>query len=61
MKLGDIIEVAQPDRSNFIQKIEKMFDESGQPIEVAPHPQQLVMMPLRMPAAEFSMLRRKAN
>ncbi|MDD4599773.1 hypothetical protein SDC9_30295 [bioreactor metagenome] len=61
MKIGDMIEVVQPGKTNFTQSIEKMFDESGQPIEVAPHPQQVVMMPLRMPVAEFSMLRRKAK
>lgn len=61
MKLGDIIEVAQPGRPNFSQKIEKMFNEDGQPIEVAPHPQQIISMPISKPVAELSMLRRKAN
>lgn len=61
IKLGDVIEVVQPGQPNFSQKIEKMFDESGQPIEVAPHPQQTILMPLRIPVAEFSMLRRKAK
>ncbi|MPM93569.1 hypothetical protein SDC9_140708 [bioreactor metagenome] len=61
MKVGDVIEIAQPGKPNFTQTIEKMFDESGQPIDVAPHPQQIISIPVSMPVTELSMLRRRAK
>lgn len=59
MKTGEEIEIMQPGRPNFCQKITRMLDETGNSIEVAPHPQQLIRMPLDQPVAEFAMLRRK--
>lgn len=62
IKLGDEIEFAQPgDQHNFTQKIDKMFDESGEFIKVAPHPQQIISMPVSQPVAKFSMLRRRSK
>lgn len=61
IKVGDVIEIAQPGKPNFTQTIEKMFDENGNSIEVAPHPQQVISMPICKPVAELSMLRRRAK
>jgi len=59
MKVGQIIEIMQPQQSNFSQEIRSMFDMDGNPISAAPHPQQLVMMHMSQPVREFAMLRRK--
>jgi putative protease len=61
MKIGDIIEIAQPSKPCFTQILEKMYDESGQSISAAPHPQQIISIPMDKPVAEFSMLRRRAK
>ena len=59
MKVGQKIEIMQPQQSNFSQEIESMFDMDGNPISAAPHPQQLVMIRMSQPVREFAMLRRK--
>lgn len=59
MKVGEEIEIFQPDKPNFIQKISAMYDSEGTSIEVAPHPQQIITMPMAQPVTEFAMLRRK--
>lgn len=61
MKIGQQIEIMQPKHANFGQVISEMFDMAGQPINVAPHPQQLIMMPMSQPVREFAMLRRKVK
>lgn len=59
MKLGEEIEVLQPDAPRFSQIISYMADEEGNAITVAPHPQQLVRMAMDRPVAEYAMLRRR--
>jgi len=61
MKVGDIIEIAQPGKPNFTQRIEEMFDEMGNTINVAPHPQQIITMPMISKVGEYAMVRRKAR
>ena len=61
MKAGQEIEIMQPQQSNFTQTITEMFDMDGNPIDVAPHPQQLLMMRMDKPVREFAMLRRKVT
>jgi len=61
MKVGQNIEIMQPGEPNFSQIITEMFDMEGNSISVAPHPQQLVMIPMHYPVKEFSMLRRKVK
>ena len=59
MKLGQEIEVFQPRGRAFRQKLEEMYDAEGEPIEVAPHPQQMVRIRLRREAEPYSILRRE--
>jgi len=59
MKVGQEIEIMQPQQSNFSQKITEMFDMDGNAITAAPHPQQLVLMRMSKPVKEFAMLRRR--
>lgn len=58
MKVGETIEVMQPGAANFVQTIGKMFDAEGNSIAVAPHPQQIVTMPVSQPVVPYAMLRR---
>lgn len=59
MKVGEEIEVLQPRGANFRQVITAMCDADGRPIAVAPHPQQIVHIPMERPAGELAMLRRR--
>ncbi|MBP2634167.1 MAG: Peptidase family [Firmicutes bacterium] len=58
MKVGEKIEFMQPGMDNFAQTITQMFDEEGNSITVAPHPQQIVTMPVVEPVVPYAMLRR---
>jgi putative protease len=58
MKVGEEIEIMQPGAENSVQKITAMFDATGNAIEVAPHPQQIVAMPMAKPVLPYAMLRR---
>ncbi|WP_425061173.1 hypothetical protein SCACP_19530 [Sporomusa carbonis] len=59
MKIGDEIEIMQPGQENFTQTITAMFNDEGNPIEVAPHPQQMLTMPVSKPVSPYAMLRRQ--
>lgn len=58
MKVGEKIEIMQPGRENFVQTIREMFDAEGHSIDVAPHPQQIITMPVDKPVVPYAMLRR---
>ncbi len=59
MVLGDEIEVFGPDAPFFRQRLELMLDEEGQPVEAAPHPQQILRIRMDRPVAENYMLRKQ--
>ena len=59
MVLGDEIEIFGPGRDFFRQKISVMLDEDGEPIESAPHPQQILRIKMEQPVAESYILRKE--
>ena len=59
MNLGDEIEVFGPYTDYFTQRIEVLLDEEDQPIESAPHPQQIVRIKMSQPVAEKYILRKQ--
>ncbi|BBB92899.1 MAG TPA: U32 family peptidase [Methylomusa anaerophila] len=61
IKVGETIEIMQPGKPKFIQEIQALFDEDGNPIAVAPHPQQIISMPVAQPVVPYAMLRREVN
>lgn len=56
--VGDEVEVFGPGKEHFIQKIQNMWDESDDEIEVAPHPQQIIKMKMDQPVSRFYLLRK---
>ena len=58
MKLGQEIEVFQPVGAPLRQNLSEMWDEEGQEIAAAPHPQQIVRMRMTQEVAANSILRR---
>lgn len=59
--IGDKIEVFGPNVSFYDQKIEVMIDEDGNPIESAPHAQQIIHIKMDRVIGENFMLRRKSK
>jgi len=56
--VGDEVEIMVPQGNNFKLRITKIYDEEGNTVEAAPHPQQMVQMPIDRPVPEYSILRR---
>jgi putative protease len=56
--LGDEVEIMLPKGENMKQKITGIIDEAGQSVAAAPHPQQLVRVPVDGPVPEFAIMRR---
>lgn len=59
MNLGDTIEIFGPDCLYFEQQITQMYNEEGELVESAPHPQQILKMKMDKPVKEYYILRKK--
>ena len=59
MFVGDEIEVIGPHRQLFTQKIENMWNNQGEAIAAAPHPQQIVTIKMEAPVEKHDILRRE--
>ena len=59
MVIGDEIEIFGPGSDYFVQTLTEMYNEEGEPIEAAPHPQQILKIKLNGPAGPDFMLRKK--
>lgn len=59
MSKGDEIEVFGPYTDYFTQKIEVLLDEDDNPIESAPHPQQIVKIKMAQPVSEKYIFRKQ--
>ncbi|NLD20322.1 MAG: U32 family peptidase [Clostridiales bacterium] len=59
MVIGDEIEVFGPGRDFFKQKLTVLQNEDGEPIDSAPHPQQILGIKMIQPVAEKFMLRKE--
>ncbi|MDD2215031.1 MAG: U32 family peptidase [Eubacteriales bacterium] len=55
---GDLVEVFGPGMDYFAQKIDILLNEQGQPIESAPHAQQMVQIKMAEPVLKNYMVRK---
>ena len=58
MKKGQEIEVFQPNLPGYRMILDEMYNDEGELIDVAPHPQQLVKMKMTQPVEPYTILRR---
>lgn len=58
MFVGDVVEIMGPDREIFAQVVEWMKDEEGNHRDSAPHPQQIITMPVKRPVKPRDILRK---
>ncbi|MCX7923924.1 MAG: U32 family peptidase [Clostridia bacterium] len=61
MVLGDEVEVVRPKGKFYVQRIQSMKNAYGEDIEVAPHPQMTVYMPMDQDVEVLTILRRKGS
>lgn len=59
MTVGEEIEVFGPYTDYFSQKLKVLLDEEGNPLESAPHPQQILQIKMERPVAKNFMLRKR--
>lgn len=57
--VGDEIEIFGPGKEHVSQKIEMMWDEEGNEIEVAPHAQQIIKIKMEKEVERFYLLRKE--
>ena len=58
MKIGQEIEVFQPNLPTYRQVISEMYNDKGESIDVAPHAQQIIKMKMVQPVEPYTILRR---
>ncbi|WP_077367749.1 peptidase U32 family protein [Anaerosalibacter sp. Marseille-P3206] len=58
MFVGDEIEIFGPNKEFFTQKIDMMWNEDGEEINVAPHPQQIIKMKMTQPVGNWDIIRK---
>ncbi len=58
---GDLIEVMGSGFRGFEQTIDLLLDKDKQPIDVAPHAQQMIYIKMAQPVAEYDILRRQCQ
>ncbi|MDD4833544.1 MAG: U32 family peptidase [Lutispora sp.] len=61
MSQGEEIEIIGPHKKMFTQKIETMWNEDGQEISSAPHPQQILKMEMKQEVEKYDIIRRERN
>lgn len=59
--VGDTIEIFGPKTPYYEEVIEEMYDEEGQPVTSAPHPQQILRIRFRRTPGENFIMRKKKN
>lgn len=59
MVIGDKIEVFGPNADFFEQELKEMYDEDGNPVDSAPHPQQILKIKMDKPVGPCFMIRKE--
>lgn len=57
--VGDVIEIMKPSGENVPVTVEAMYDEEGNAVESAPHPQQILYLKLSTKPEQYDLLRVK--
>ena len=58
MKVGQEIEIFQPHLAGYRQILQEMYNDEGEAIQVAPHPQQIAKIRMDKPVESYGILRR---
>ena len=55
---GDQIEIMRPAGKTFRQTVSRIYDPEGNQVTTAPHPQQLLKIPVDQPVPQYALLRK---
>lgn len=58
---GDLVEIFTPNKNTVLFKVDKIYDEDGNEVEVARHPLQKLMISFGIDVPEYSVIRRVDN
>lgn len=58
-KVGDVVEFFGPSIETFTYKVEKIYDENGDAIEIANHPKMIIKLKVNTTLEKFDMMRIK--
>lgn len=61
MDIGETIEIFGPGKDFFQQELEEMYNEDDEPINSAPHPQQILKIKMKEPVEEYYILRKRVK
>lgn len=59
MVIGDKVEIFGPMTDYFEQEIKEMYDEEGEAVDSAPHPQQILKIKMEQPVGPFFIMRKE--
>ena len=59
--MGDKVEFLRHNGEIFEMTVTEMYNEEGERIEEAPHPQQIVRLKVDKPVEKFDMMRKEAE
>jgi putative protease len=57
-KAGDRLEFCPPSGPAFVREAKALYDETGAPADAAPHPGQIIKMPMTAPVAPWTLIRK---
>ena len=60
-KVGDVVEFFGPNTKTFEYKIEEVFNDMNESIDIVRHPKQIVTMKVSQPLEKFDMMRIKKD
>ena len=58
---GDLLEIIGFDGESFTQRLDYLLNEAGEQLESAPHPRQLIRIPVDRPVQPYYLVRRERN
>ena len=59
--VGEMIEIMKPDGTNLLVPVKAIYDEEGNSVESAPHPQQVLFIDLDGQAEPYDILRKRED
>ena len=59
MVVGDKVDIFGPMTDYFEQEIKEMYDEEGEAVDSAPHPQQILKIKMEQPVGPFFIMRKE--
>ncbi|HHY60145.1 MAG TPA: U32 family peptidase [Clostridia bacterium] len=60
-RVGDVLEVLEPEGEPSVFRLEELYDEAGAPLEAAPHARQRVYLAAPKKLTPYSLLRRRVE